>query len=234
MAASATNIQAKEGGTWRTITAISAKEGGIWRTVQEVWAKEGGTWRHSWINSDPQTYEYEPDWNQTYRGNHNQRSTVYLYQGYFSSTYGQHKSLMNFDHADIQSKLAIRPVISSITLQLSSEHFYKGDWNNPIGWTRHGGTTHATKPSTWNGSDVFGWADANGTEHTWTGGYAGARDQTDTVTLPIGVANDLRDDVIKTLSLYAETTSQNYYCYFWDKDASAALRPVLSITADYI
>ena len=235
MAASATNVRAKSGGTWRTITAISAKSGGTWRTVQEVWAKSGGTWRHSWINSDPQTFEYDADWSQSYRENNNQRSTSYMYQGeYPSSSYGQQRSLMGFDYSDIQTQTATRPAIDAVTLRLSSDHWYNGDYNATLGYSRHGGHNYTSAPSTWDGSEV--WQYSNGTyghEETWSGGYAGARDQTKTITLPTGVGERFRDDAAKGLTLYARNTSTNYYAYFWGSGASASLRPRLSITCDY-
>ena len=237
MAAGGTNIQAREGGAWRTITAVSAKEGGVWRTVQEVWAREGGTWRHSWINSDPKTYTWYANWGMTYRSSGAQRTSTYLYQGYYSSTYGQHQSLFGFDYSDIQSKTATRPVIDEITLRLSSEHFYKGDFNNPIGWTRHVGHSYSSAPSTcvpgtgldWLWDDTF-----RGHEETWAGGWSGARDQTKTITLPNPVGDELRDDNARGLGLWSNTgTNQNYYCYMWGHAASTSLRPLLSITCDY-
>lgn len=234
MAASGTNIQAKKGGTWRTITAVSAKEGGTWRTVQEVWAKEGGTWRHSWINSDPQTYTYDADWSQSYRENNNQRSTSYLYQGeYPSSSYGQQRSLIGFDYSDIQSKTAIRPTITAVTLRMSSDHWYNGDYNSLLGYLRIGGHNYATKPTTWDGTQVFAWNGTNGHEETFNGGYAGARDQTKTMTMAIGMGENFRDNVIKGTTVYAQSTSTDYYAYFWGDGASASLRPQLKITCDY-
>lgn len=234
MAASATNLQAKEGGTWRTITAVSAKEAGVWQTVQEVWAKEGGVWRHSWINSDPKTYTYDASWSQSYRENNNQRSTSYLYQGEFpSSSYGQQRSLIGWDYADIQSKLAIRPVTTNITIRMSSDHWYNGDFSSILGYLRLGTHNYATKPSTWDGTEVELWSGAAGHEEQFNGGFSGARDQTKTMTVPTDLGDDLRDNLVKGTTVYAHSTNTNYYAYFWGDSASASLRPQLKITADY-
>jgi len=233
MAASATNIQVKRAGIWRTVTEIKGKNGGSWRAVTEVWAKDGGTWRHSWINSDPQTFTWYASDSQTFRSSGAHRSTSYLYQGYFSGTYGQHRTLMTFDYADIQATLATRPVTDAIHLRMNSEHFYNGWASNPIGSTRHCGTTHATIPTTWDFSDVWGYGDANGTEHNWPGGFETARDQQQNVVMPVAVGDDFRDGTIKALGLNAEATTASLYCYFWGHGASASLRPQLSITCDY-
>ena len=234
MAASATNIQAKKGSTWRTITAVSAKSGGTWRTVQEVWAKKGGTWRHSWINSDPKTYTYDAAWSQSYRENNNQRSTSYLYQGkYPSSSYGQQRSLIGFDYSDIQSKLATRPVVDAVTLRISSDHWYNGDYSSVLGYLRVGTHNYASKPTTWDGTEVETYAGAAGHQETFNGGYAGARDQTKTMTMPTDGGDDFRDNLIKGYTLYAHSTSTDYYGYFWNDAASTSLRPQLKITADY-
>jgi hypothetical protein len=234
MAASATNIQARYAGGWRTISSISAYYAG-WRTITEVWVLYAGTWRHSWINSDPQTYNFYATWGMTYRSSGAQRGSTPLYQGYYSATYGQHVTLLGFDYASIQSYTAVRPAIDLVTLRLSSDHWWNGDYSATLGYTRHAGHNQASAPAsflpaslTWLWDDTF-----RGKEQAWSGGYAGARDQTKTITLPNPVGDELRDNNAKGLALWANSTGSDYYAYFWGSGASTSLKPYLSITCDY-
>lgn len=232
------DLQAWNGSNWGTVvSAIRAFDGADWdQYIKKVWSWNGSAWVQVWQWSDPQTYQWYADWSQTYYKNTgNQRATDKLYQGYYSASPGEHYSLIHFDEADIRAKLAVRPVITSIRLRLTSDHFYLGDFNNPIGYTRHGGHNYATKPTTWDGTEVYAWNNATyGKEHTWTGGYAGARHHTEWITLPTAVGNLFRDDSISGLTLNARTTVQTYYCYMMDQTAElAAERPLLEITCDY-
>jgi hypothetical protein len=234
MTAAATNIQAKEGSTWRTITAISAKEGGTWRTVEEVWVKDGGTWRHSWINSDPATYYWYASASQTFRENNNQRSVGYLYQGEGSgSSYGQQRSLILFDYSEIQSFLAVRPTILSNSLRISSQHWNNGDFNSTLGYCRVGGVSYSSIPSTWNGTEVYLYSGSAGINQLFSGGYAGARVQTKEMSAAISMGQAWRDGTIKGHSLYAHSTNLDYYGYFERHNATSSKKPRLQIYCDY-
>ncbi len=234
MTAAATNIQAREGGTWRTITSISAREGGTWRTIEEVWVKDGGTWRHSWINSDPQTYTWHASASQTFRENGNQRSVGYLYQGEGSgSSYGEQRSMILFDYANIQALTAIRPTILSNSVRISSQHWNNGDWNSVLGYCRVGGVAHTSIPSTWDGTEIYAYNGSAGINHLFSGGYAGARIQTKTMSAAVSMGQAWRDGTIKGHSLQPHSSGLDFYGYFEKHTATTAKKPMLTIYCDY-
>lgn len=226
-------MHALHAGTWRTMTEVHARHAGAWQEITEGYVRHAGVWEQ-FLASNPVTYQWYPTDTQPYRSTGAQRTDkgATIYQGYYSSTYGEHRSMLMFDYSNIQATLAGKTV-SAVTLRLTSQHFYYGDFNNPIGETRHG--THnvaaTTAPATY--SETHLYSDATyGATHSWPGGFTGARTQTQTITLPNAVGTALRDGTIKGLTLRPNSTSQFYYCYFDGSDAvSSSTKPLLSITA---
>ena len=74
-----------------------------------------------------------------------------MYQGYFDDTYGNQRSLVQFDSATIQSDLA-GATITKAELTLKNDHFYYDDGGNLILGTHD----YTTLPSTWN-DDRVNW-----------------------------------------------------------------------------
>ena len=220
-------------GAWRTVTQPSVYHSGSWRQVKNGYVMHSGAWREFYTQATSQVHQYYPTDTQAYRSTGAQRTDNggRLYQGYYSSTYGEHRSMLMFNYSQIQSDLAGH-TISSVTLRLYSDHFYYGDFNNPIGTTRHGvhNTAATTAPASF--SETSAYNSALGAEHNWPGGFTGARDQEEIITLPNGVGEGLRDGTVKGLTLYAHSTSQYYYCYFYGYDATAwNTKPLLTINS---
>lgn len=226
-------MHALHAGAWRTITQPYVLHSGAWRTVKNGYVMHSGSWREFYTQATAQVHQYYPTDTQAYRSTGAQRTDVggKIYQGYYSSTYGEHKSMLMFNYSQIQSDLAGH-TITGVNLRLSSDHFYYGDFNNPIGTTRHGMHTVAatTAPATF--SEWAGYLTGVGAEYTWAGGFTGARDQTITdFTLPLAVGEALRDGTAYGLTVAAWSTSQYFYCYLHGYDAATNLRPLLTINS---
>lgn len=225
-------MHAFHAGAWRTITQPSVYHSGAWRTIKNGYVMHSGVWREFYTQATAQTHLYYPTDTQAYRSTGAQRTDVgsRLYQGYYSSTYGEHRSMLMFNYSQIQSDLAGH-TISSVNIRLSSDHFYNGDYSSVLGVTRLGmhNITATTAPATFYESAAYN--SAYGDELTWYGGYAGARDQTNWFTIPNAIGEALRDGSGTGLTMYAHSTSSLYYQYLHGFDTSTNLRPLLEINS---
>lgn len=231
-------VYVRSGGQWVEIAPgsgrfIRVRSGNAWVDAREVYVRDGGTWKKVYQASDPQTSVFYATATQAYRSTGAKRTNVgqTLYQGYYSSSYGEHRSILAFDDAHIRSVLAGR-VIKSVRLELYSLHFYRGDGNNPIGWTRTGARSTSGIPTTY--SETWTYSGNYGSQHTWPGGFSGARQQHQSIPMNVALGNALRDGTVRGLTLDAHTTDQNFYCYFHGADGPSAYRPRLIITHDVV
>lgn len=207
------------GSGWATATAVKYWSGTGWVTLWQPSDPQ----QNIWNALDTQAYEQGPSVKRTDQGDN-------MYQGQYLSARGIHGSMMFFDYADMQSVLAGR-TITRVRLRMSSDHWYNGDYSSILGYTRHGVHNTATEPATW--AETYDYANGTyGHTETWYGGYAGARDQTKYIDLPIAVGEALRDGTIKGLTINPKSTSYSYYAYFHGADNGSSVRPQLIIDHD--
>lgn len=231
-------VYVRSGGSWVEINPgsgrfIRVRSGGKWVDVREVYVRDAGQWKLVYQASDPQTSVFVATASQTYKGDGTKRTNVgqTIYQGYYDSSNGEHKSVIAFDDAHIRSVLSGR-VVKSVYLQLSSLHFYRGEGNNPIGWTRTGVRFSSGIPGTF--SEDATYQSAYGTNYAWPGGFSGARWQTRQIPMPLIVGQHFQSGGVRGITLNAHTTDRNYYCYFHGADGPWDYRPRLIITHDVV
>lgn len=93
------------------------------------------------------TWSADATWSQSYGGDRSQRSTSYLYYGYYSGTWGNQSSLIGFN---LPGDLIGCDSITSITLKVYNVHaFLNSGGLIPIGYH-----DYTSKPSTWSTSRV--------------------------------------------------------------------------------
>jgi hypothetical protein len=69
------------------------------------------------------TTVYNPTWVMSYAGDNSQRGADPLYQGYFSSTWGNQKSAMRFPYSTIRSDIGTDGTVTKVELYLNAEHW---------------------------------------------------------------------------------------------------------------
>lgn len=95
------------------------------------------------------TKTYSATWYQTYAENGSQKTDTTANQGFYSSQYGNQRSLVGFDYTAIQADLA-GATITSITLTAYAEHWYLDAGGTAVIGTHN----YTSKPSTWADSRV--------------------------------------------------------------------------------
>jgi hypothetical protein len=178
------------------------------------YANDGGG-----TSTDPtQSYTktYYSTWTRSYQGDGSSRiSNGDIYQGYYSSTNGNQRSLIGFDYSTIQSDLA-GATITSVSLTMDNTHFY----NNSGGTAVIGTHDYTSSPSTWSGSRVV----ESITNFSWAKGAKKA------VALSVSnFGNTLKSGDATGIALGpGDSTSLTYYGYFVGQNGGTN-RPSLTI-----
>jgi hypothetical protein len=169
------------------------------------------------------TSTYYATWSRTYDGDSTTTwdDSAYCYQGYYSSTRGNTRSIAGFDYATIQSNLS-GATINSIKMTVKGAHAY---WNAGMifEWGTH---NYTAKPSTWSGTNVNERRGSYG-----SGGGAGglAAGQTKTITLANSIGTEFQNGTSKGLAFGpGPTNSLDYYGYIYG--ATQTGKPYLTIT----
>lgn len=138
-----------------------------------------------------------------------------LYQGFYSSTHGNTRSLFLFDSSDIQSKLS-GATIEKVKLTFRVKHAYYNAGVDLRFRTHNNGAL----PSSWSG--VTG-------EDNEEFKYNAQPGSTYTITLPVGVGDDFKSGAAKGFCVgKGPTTAKRYYGYLAGPDS--ANPPKLTIT----
>lgn len=211
----AQEVYVKISGTWREAKEVSVRVSGTWRNTAKVWARISGVWRESGPVYQ-QTTAWTSNASQSYRSNLNQRSTSWLYQGYWDGTYGEQRSMIFWDDANMRSVLSGR-TIESTKLTIRWEHWYYGGG----GTSRYGSHNASATPATW--SQNYAYSAYSG--HS----VQSYRTTTQTITMDNVLANYIRDNINKGVTIYAGNTSLTYYGYAHGH-TSGTQKPVLTIT----
>jgi hypothetical protein len=167
----------------------------------------------------PKTYTktYYATWSRTYDGDSTTTwdDTPYCYQGYYSSTRGNTRSLVGFNYAQIASDLS-GATINSCKLTVKGAHAY---YNN--GYTLEWGTHNYTaKPSTWGAGNVH---ENRGSLATFAAG------ETATISLGTSIGGEFKSQVSRGISFGpGPSTSLTYYGYCYGATQSG--KPYLTIT----
>lgn len=162
-----------------------------------------------------QTYtkKWYATWSRSYEGGNGTRfdDSDYMYQGQFSGSPGNQKSLAGFDYKNMMSTLNDAEILSChVTVTNAHARWNKGLYVF-LGWHNI-----ASKPSTWNSSNVN-----ERTVKAWVGeGGSVTRD----FGTPIGRA--FRDGTAKGISIGPEADSDNYGFF---KGAKQSNRPFVTI-----
>jgi hypothetical protein len=167
----------------------------------------------------PKTYTktYYGSWSRTYDGDSATTwdDSAYCYQGYYSSTRGNTRSLIGFDYAQIQSDTS-GATINSCYLTVKGAHAY---YNSGMlfEWGTH---NYTAKPSTWNGANV----------NERRGSLANlAAGETAKISLGTGVGGEFKSGTSKGIAVGpAPSNSLTYYGYIYGATQSG--KPYLTIT----
>lgn len=160
-------------------------------------------------------------WTRTYEGNNTtdfdgEDSAGTLYQGYYSSRHGNHRSLIGFDYAAIQTALSGATIVS-----VKFTYRMKHTWS-PDGATVYVSShSYTSKPSTWSSGSV------NQDEYHSSGNKEGS---TYVKTLPTSVGTDFKNGTIRGLGFgpAPSNSASSYYCYMYGGETSSS-RPHLTI-----
>jgi hypothetical protein len=185
--------------------------GSSWVDV-EVYKYDGS----KWVNMTSQKYEktWTATWTQSYRST-NEKRTDYRGSSLMQGDSGEdpwniQRSLCGF--GDIRTELA-GSKINSVQLYLKSKHW----WYYAGGTAVIGYHNHASEPTTFS--------------HSKYGAKSqkfDSRDHAIWVEMPIALGEGIRDGVYKGISLYADSTSKNYYGEF--HGAGTSYPPKLKIS----
>lgn len=160
------------------------------------------------------TFSAVCSWSQSYKGNGDKRTdTSDCYYGYYSSTWGNQKSLIGWDvPAAVQGCVAI----TEATLEIYNLHHYE----NSGGEMPLGTHTKTSAPSTWGVGG--GQANINKTTVPKTGWK--------TYTLGNTFKDSFKDDGAKGIAVGpGPTTSTHYYGYCAGRSSGTSLRPTLTL-----
>ena len=137
-----------------------------------------------------------------------------MYQGEYSSTHGNQRSLIGFDDDEIRSDLA-GATITKVELRLDNTHFY----NNSGGTAVIGTHDYGSAPGSWSGSRV---QESRETE-SW------AKGALKWVTLSNSFGTDFQDGSATGIALGpGDSSSLTYYSYWVGQNGTN--KPQLRIT----
>lgn len=163
------------------------------------------------------TKTFNATWSRSYDSDGGTRTgddTTHCYQGYYSGTHGNTRSLIGFDYASIMSALS-GATVNSVKLTFRVLHTFENS-GAPI---QIGGHNYTSKPSTWNGGNVA-------EQQTSKSGIAGS---TYTITLPSSFGTNFKSGAWKGIAIGpGPSNSQLYYAYLAGYGDSGA--PKLTIT----
>lgn len=150
-----------------------------------------------------QTYTktYSNTWSRSYNGSGALlHSNDEMYQGYYSGTNGNQRSLIGFNYATIQSDLA-GATIKKVELTMKNVHFYQNSGGTAVIGTH----SYTSAPSTWSTGSVI----ENRETESW------AKGATKTVTLSNSFGTDLQSGAARGIAIGpGNSTSNIYYGYF--------------------
>ncbi len=183
----------------------------------DVFKSNGSAWEN--MTSQQYATTWEATWSQTYRESGTKRTdhrADKLCQGKYSgdsNPWGITRALCGFDDADMRSKLT-GAKIDKVELYLKNEHWYYYAGGTVV----VGYHNHASEPTNFSHSKYNAKTDS----------YS-ARGQAKWITMPKEFGEQLRDGSAKGFSIFANSTSYNYYGIFYGAyDGSS--RPKIKIT----
>lgn len=169
-------------------------------------------------NTASYTKTWSPTWGRSFDGDGSiwknyGNETDDLYQGYYSGTHGNTKSMVGYDASDIQSKTS-GATIKKVQLTFRVKHSYYGSGLDVrIGTHNQGG-----KPNS--------FSNVSAEVHQENGVNAGS---TVTVTLPDSVGNDFKNGNVRGITFGpGQNTDKRWYGYLYGPGSGSA--PKLKIT----
>lgn len=182
---------------WGEVKPLWVRHNGSWRETEIGHMKKGSSWKKVYLRSDPKTHIYDSNWHGVYNN-----GTLYTgsqrdrlgYQGHQSSFSRLEGTLYGFDYAKIQSELAIRPTIVSVTVESECRWSYYGS-GKTFDWSSH---DYASKPSS-----GVSWRSIDASVHYLRG-------ERKIVTLGTNIGEGFRDGSILGLSLPYTGSSQQW------------------------
>lgn len=152
----------------------------------------------------------------TFQGNNTERPPNigdWAYQGYYSSTYGNQKSMLGFDYTAIQAALSGKS-IAACKLKFHVQHSYYSTMDVVIG-------TH-------NNTSVSSWPGAGGVTSNRATKINAAAGATYTVSLGIAIGDEFKAGTTKGIVFGpGPTTVPNYYGYIVGYQPSSIWNPQL-------
>jgi len=130
-------VWVRDGSTWKPIDSpnLSVRDGSVWKPVKQMWVRDGGAWKSVYIQSDPVTNTYDLlGWGRSYYGTDGQSGKIpdgQSAKGNYAFRYGwgfnseDEVAMLGFAagvKTQLQNDIAVRPVISKITLKMNSQH----------------------------------------------------------------------------------------------------------------
>lgn len=159
------------------------------------------------------TKKWYATWSRSYEGDDSTRfdDSAYMYQGQFSGSPGNQKSLAGFDYKNIQATLAGAEILEA-HITVKNAH---ARWNKGL-YAFVGTHNYTSKPGTWNGSNVR--------ERRWRVWVT----EGGTVTVNAGTTfgNELKSGSSRGIGIGPESDSDNYG-YFYGATQSA--RPYITV-----
>lgn len=200
---------------------LQSNVGGTLSQISKASTTSGGTTTTPPPDPDPPatyTKSWSATWGRSYDGDNGTRAGddgPDLYQGYYSGTHGNTRSLFGFDYAGIQRALA-GATVKSIKLTYRVRHTYPNA-GSTIYVSSH---NYASKPST--------WAEANVVHDRVHRGSCTAG-STYTVTLPVAVGNEFKSGTTRGLGFgNAPSNAQSLFAYMYGVGSGSP--PKLTIT----
>ncbi|KDN91326.1 hypothetical protein MF621_004134 (plasmid) [Bacillus velezensis] len=191
---------------------VKVRKNGEWVDV-DVYKRQDGKWVK--ITSQKYTQTWEATWSQTYRESGTKRTdyrSEKLCQGrYVVEPWGIMRSLVGFP--DMNSTL-YGAKIEDVKIYLKNEHWYYQSGGKVV----LGYHDHSSKPNTFSHSKYGVKTEA----------YS-SRGQAKWIDMPNSFGEGLRDGYYEGFSIYANTTSMNYYGVFSGANDGSS-RPKIKIT----
>lgn len=162
------------------------------------------------------TKYYDSTWTGSYQGDGDRRyANGDMYQGQYSSTQGNQRSLIGFNYSQIQSDLS-GATITGCWITLKNTHFY----NNSGGTLVLGTHSYTALPSTWSGGSV----NESRTTYSW------AKGAKSTQSIGVQYGQDFQSGAARGLAIGpGDSTSLTYYSY-WVGQNGGSNKPQLKIT----
>jgi hypothetical protein len=159
------------------------------------------------------TKKWYATWSRSYEGNDSTRfdDSDYMYQGQFSGSPGNQKSLAGFDYKNIMATLKGAEILEA-HITVKNDH---ARWNKGL-YAYLGTHNYSSKPSTWSSGSV---AERRWNKWVTEGGSV-------TISMGASVGRALRDGTAKGISIGPESDS-DHYGYF--RGATQSGKPYITI-----